>query len=820
MSIEMELKEMETKIVEIGKAPILFVGSGISRRYYNTPDWEALLKAIAVKVEMDENEIKKWGTNENIATELEYHCFSKYKPDYSKKEDRRYPLRNIIKEIIEQNKEILDEKKEEAYYLANITPTAIVTTNYDELLENVFKEKTFSVCVGQDIILSNNNSGTIYKIHGSISDLSSIVITQEDYDRFMSHSKYLYSKLITLFWEYPIVFMGYSINDANVKNVLDTMLDVMSEEQKKDFEQRVWILAQADQEEYFKEEEQSVGRNCSKIKTFYLDKSYQRFYEALSAATDEILEKNLKFVISEKAIDLLIEPLYQKQDKFRVVVRELLQNATDACKKLGNQVQVTVAIEFDENSVTLRVSDGGIGMDWSDVKEYFLTIGRSSKDKQNDGLTGKFGIGILSIFLIGSEARVYSKKRLSTAIGLRIYEMDDKKKVEKIAAIPAKIINDSGTTIELVIKDVAIANSLRNAGKIANVLTILGLDNYYVWENSQIEILFNGEKKSIERFHHETAERINDNLYIEKIYDENAGKQKHAIKTALINDMIVRVSFEKGNSSMIKDDDIPFFAVRTNQKFYCKNVKPNLDRSVVEINGDLKNHIIRHAYKEDIIRLISGLKKQLEVQGHLREYDIYNIISGCKLLKNQNLIYKDNIVVIPSVSKNIIKIYSSFDFFKECIRKVECNYNSGIINKADLGDMIVGDSVKGIGANYLDKYIYNATGSYNGFRMQVIYSLFKKIGINDVPYDNATSMWSEIIRNKDKLKEHWENRMKNGILWLDEQYQTKLNPSGKYDTVIITHEFIYAIDSIFTEMLKNEMTKKENNDISKYVIIE
>lgn len=820
MSIEMKLKEMETKIVEIGKAPILFVGSGISRRYYDTPDWEALLKAVATRIGFDGNEIKKWGTNENIATELEYHCFSKYQPDYKNGEDRRYPLRKIIKEIIEQKKEILTEKEGEVSCLGNITPTAIVTTNYDELLENVFEKKAFSICVGQDIILSNNNSGTIYKIHGSISDLSSIVITQEDYDRFMSHSKYLYAKLMTLFWEYPIVFMGYSINDANVKDILDTMLDVMSEEQKKDFEQRVWILARAEEKEYFKEEERSVGKNCSKTKTFYLDKSYQRFYEALSAATDEILEKNLKFIISEKAIDLLIEPLYQKQDKFRVVVRELLQNATDACKKLNNQVQVIVAVETDDNNVTLRVSDCGIGMDWTDVKEYFLTIGKSSKDEQNEGLTGKFGIGILSIFLIGSEAKVYSKKGLSTTIGLCIHEIDDEKKVEKIAADDKKLIKGSGTTIELVIKDEMIVNSVKNAGRIDNVLNILGLENYYVWENSQIEVLFNGEKKNIEKFNYEITEKINENLYIEKIYDDNNEKQKHAKKTALINDMIVRVSFDKGNGSMVKDDDIPFFAVRTKQKLYCNDVVPNLERSVVGIRGELKNDIVKYVYKEEIDNFINVLRQQLKIQVHLRAYDICNIISGCKLLKNRDFIYMDSAVVIPNSDKFVTKIYGSFDFFKEYVGKVRCSYNVGGSNKGDLGDMIVEGSVKGIGSYYLDKYIYRASGSYNGFRMQVIHNLFDKIGIDYITYDNATSMWSKIIENREKLKEHWENRMENSILWLDAEYQTELTSSAKYDTVVISCEFVHTIDTSFIQMLKNEIVKEENNDISQYIFFE
>lgn len=234
MKIEDALKEMEEKIKDIGKAPVLFIGSGLSRRYYDTPDWQKLLEIIAKKVDISVEEMNKWGSYEYKATELEYHCFANQKPDYSKQENRRYPLRKIIKEIFDEKNTVLEKMKEEIDELASVIPTAIVTTNYDNLLKDKIW-KGYDVCIGQDIIYKNRDrySKTIYKIHGCISDVSSIVITQEDYDRFMSKSKYLYSKLMTLFCENPIIFMGYSISDANVKNVLDTILDIMTDEQKK-----------------------------------------------------------------------------------------------------------------------------------------------------------------------------------------------------------------------------------------------------------------------------------------------------------------------------------------------------------------------------------------------------------------------------------------------------------------------------------------------------------------------------------------------------------------------------------------------------------
>jgi hypothetical protein len=294
MEINDALQEMHKKIKKAGKAPVLFVGSGISRRYYNTPDWRTLLKKVAEKVGVLNEQIEKWGSNEEIATELEYHCFAKNKPDYADGENRRYPLRKIIAQIIGEQEPIQDfEKKKELNELGKIIPTAIITTNYDKLLEKTFGNLC-DVCVGQDIIFSDRNSQrkTIYKIHGSISNPESIVITQEDYDRFMETSKYLYAKLMTLFWENPIVFMGYSISDENVKNVLDTMLEVMTDEQKHDFEQRIWVLdyVAEDAQETFGEMELCTGRNTAKINKFCLNKSYGEFYQALSRVSREIQE--------------------------------------------------------------------------------------------------------------------------------------------------------------------------------------------------------------------------------------------------------------------------------------------------------------------------------------------------------------------------------------------------------------------------------------------------------------------------------------------------------------------------------------------------
>ena len=822
MEIIDALKEMQNKINKAGKAPVLFVGSGLSRRYYGTPDWNELLEKIACEVGVDKEEMKKWGGYEKRATELEYHCFAKEKPLYVEGEDRRYPLRKIIEKIITERSTVFENKAMEVNALASIIPTAIITTNYDELLEETFGKK-YNVCIGQDIIWSraDNNSKTIYKIHGSVSKPSSIVITQEDYDNFMASSKYLYAKLMTLFWENPIVFMGYGIGDDNVKNVLDTILDVMTEEQKKEFEQRIWVLARAkNNKESFEETELSTGKNKVKIKKFCLDASYSKFYEALSTATHNIQEKNLKFTISENAIDLLIKPLYQNQDKFKVVVRELLQNAMDACKKVNKSIKVTIEVVVEDDNVKLKVADYGVGMDFNDIANYFLTIGKSSKNEDDNGLTGEFGIGILSIFLIGKEAKVYSRKELSLPIGIHIFQSDNEKKVEKIDVNKAIFKNDIATMLEVDIDDEKTVNHLKEAKKIEDVIAVLGLDNYYVWDDSEIVIAFNkiDKVKTLEKLDINGMKRINENLYIEKIYAEDKIYNRSK-RIALINDMITQVTFGTAISGMMKNVDIPFFAVRTRKDFYTENVKPNLSRSEVEIGGKLREDIVSYVYEEEVNRLISGVKEQTQI-ARVSALDLRdNVIKNCSLLKNQSVSYKKASVVFSRNYKQVIQVYGSCDVFAKLVENMECDYCSYEVNKSELGDLIENEYIEGIGVAYLNRYIYSATGSYNGFRMQVIRTLFEKLGIsNDVPYDNATEMWSYIKNNKDMLKEKYEEQAENGIIWLSDQYKPMIADMKELQNVLITKEWKGYIDNKFVEILESKLAKAP--EVRGYLVLE
>lgn len=236
--------EFLTHLMKFETAPFLFVGSGMSRRYLNTDDWMGLLRRFAEKTDYPFERYRADASRDTgrmasaIAERFnpiwwESELYSSSRSAFPDPESWQSPLKiETGQYLMEATKNVPSSGPlaDELELLKDAVVEGIITTNYDTLLESLFP--TFTVYAGQDELLFNNSYGIgeIFKIHGSANLPESLVLTEKDFDRFNERNKYLAAKLLTIFVEHPIVFLGYSLSDPNIQEILLNIAAVLTTE--------------------------------------------------------------------------------------------------------------------------------------------------------------------------------------------------------------------------------------------------------------------------------------------------------------------------------------------------------------------------------------------------------------------------------------------------------------------------------------------------------------------------------------------------------------------------------------------------------------
>lgn len=228
---------------EAPSAPFLFVGSGFSRRYLGLEDWSALLQRFSKDLKPYEYYLtsadgKLPRVASLLTTDFHQHWWTSEsyresrEKNKSKARDATSALRIEICNYLVATTQAgpLKEYIQEVELLSKLNVDGIVTTNWDNFLESLFPD--YKVFVGQNELLFSNTQaiGEIYKIHGSASRPASLVLTEEDYEGFHAANPYLAAKLITIFVEHPVVFIGYSLTDPNILELLRGITRVLGQD--------------------------------------------------------------------------------------------------------------------------------------------------------------------------------------------------------------------------------------------------------------------------------------------------------------------------------------------------------------------------------------------------------------------------------------------------------------------------------------------------------------------------------------------------------------------------------------------------------------
>lgn len=267
------------KLAESNEYPIIFIGSGMSKRYLqNYPSWIGLLEEFWNIVESED------GFFETL-NQINYDL--KQKKNYENECDLEYDTNIAISTLIEQkytkkffNSEItIDGFSARDAYFTKISPfkkalsnrfseyeirpemqeeidlfrkvlnksQIVLTTNYDKLIEDIYVEGDEAlnpqIFIGQKGLFKQTTDwGEIFKIHGCVTDPESIIISDEDYNQFDNNSILISAKIISLLLNSPIIFLGYSLTDRNIRNIIKGFSNSLSASEKEIMKDRIILV--------------------------------------------------------------------------------------------------------------------------------------------------------------------------------------------------------------------------------------------------------------------------------------------------------------------------------------------------------------------------------------------------------------------------------------------------------------------------------------------------------------------------------------------------------------------------------------------------
>lgn len=340
-------KNVLDKIVESKRMPVLFIGSGISKRYlYKYPDWNELLSLSFHKIDNDPYQFQKYKdqlvrqglTDFEVNTRLATIIEDQFNAAFY---DRKIKLDRVknpswVQRGISPYKMFLAKyfKKMNLYHSPKTDDeivrfkalknkiSAVITTNYDLFLEEYIFSTDFKVFVHQNELFSSDsyNIAEIYKIHGSVTDANSIVITDSDYKNFSESRKLIIAKMLTLFAESPIIFLGYSFTDENVQLIISEFLGCLTANELEHIDEHFVFISRKKNEETLLEIKRTITtKNGIEIPiTEIQTDNYSLVYDILNRITPGI--SPIRIRETRKIVKTIVDQSASSQDASSVIV--------------------------------------------------------------------------------------------------------------------------------------------------------------------------------------------------------------------------------------------------------------------------------------------------------------------------------------------------------------------------------------------------------------------------------------------------------------------------------------------------------------------
>jgi hypothetical protein len=334
------MKTILDDLIKNNEFPVVFIGAGISKRYLlDFPDWTSLLEEFWEGLGFSNfygefnnlhDLIRKENSNlsdREIEHEANIRMGSLIEDKYNQAfnndivqitgftpkdayKNNISPFKKAISERF-KNYVIKDGNEEEldVFKKMLLKTQIILTTNYDTFIEDSYDNKSdyrITKYIGQKGFFQGTYGyAELYKLHGSVESPNDIIIAKNDYSKFEQNSVLISAKIISMMMNSPIIFMGYSLTDINVRKIIKDFTRSLTEDEIMILENRLVLIEYSEGEENFVEEvvnDKDLGCKLKVIKT----DNFQLLYETISKINQGIAPTEVRkyqHVIKELIID-------------------------------------------------------------------------------------------------------------------------------------------------------------------------------------------------------------------------------------------------------------------------------------------------------------------------------------------------------------------------------------------------------------------------------------------------------------------------------------------------------------------------------------
>lgn len=333
---------------------VIFVGAGASIDS-NLPSWNTLIQAFAKELKLKEGELSD---DEILDIPEEYYkIFGKV------------PFYDILDKIF--NKEFSPNSIHEI--LEKLEINYIITTNFDTLIEKKLnKSYEYDVIKKDEDLAHSSRNKMIIKMHGDLKN-KNIILKRSDFKEYAKKFPLISTFIKGLFTTNTILFIGYSLNDPNVKNMLSWIKKILKEDFRKvylvDFKSNdkgsslkdekiinKIILPNLEKKEYLGISEEKLLENKGKLLTDFLEELYKKREEKLKEENsliysnlDYLMEINLKTLIENLNIVECNTGKILSDKKIASSNKEIFLDTTELNKYIEVLIKSDI-IQFNKNS--------------------------------------------------------------------------------------------------------------------------------------------------------------------------------------------------------------------------------------------------------------------------------------------------------------------------------------------------------------------------------------------------------------------------------------------------------------------------------------